>query len=83
VEKIGAARHRKMAAASSFLAFGAVFCGAITGCNISTPGLPDFSWYNIPKREHMYKMVTIKYTKWPQKYQMATSTYSPIQKIWK
>jgi hypothetical protein len=27
-------------------------------------GLPDFSWYNIPKREK-YK-VTIKYTQWPQ-----------------
>jgi hypothetical protein len=33
--------------------------------------LPDFSWYNIPKRENipinhnMYQMAT-KYTKWPQ-----------------
>jgi hypothetical protein len=29
-----------------------------------TPGLPDFSWYNIPKRGKIYQ-ITIKYTKWP------------------
>jgi hypothetical protein len=29
-------------------------------------GLPDFSCYNIPKREKYTKM-TIKFTKWPQK----------------
>jgi hypothetical protein len=28
------------------------------------PGLPDYSWYNIPKREKYTKMA-IKYTKWP------------------
>jgi hypothetical protein len=28
------------------------------------PGLPDFSWYNIPKRGKYTKMNT-KYTKWP------------------
>jgi protoporphyrinogen oxidase len=28
-------------------------------------GLPDFSWYNIPKREKMFP-ITIKYTIWPQ-----------------
>jgi hypothetical protein len=28
------------------------------------PGLPDFSWYNIPKRGEKYQMTT-KYTKWP------------------
>jgi hypothetical protein len=28
-------------------------------------GLPDFSWYNIPKRGKIYQ-ITIKYTKWPQ-----------------
>jgi hypothetical protein len=27
-------------------------------------GLPDLSWYNIPKRGKLYQM-TIKYTKWP------------------
>jgi hypothetical protein len=31
----------------------------------SSPGLPDFSWYNKPKREKIY-LVTMKYTKWPQ-----------------
>jgi protoporphyrinogen oxidase len=31
----------------------------------SAPGLPDFYWYNIPKREKMYQ-ITIKYTKWSQ-----------------
>jgi hypothetical protein len=31
-------------------------------------GLPDFSWYNIPKREKMYQTAT-KYTKWPQNIQ--------------
>jgi hypothetical protein len=34
------------------------------------PGLPNFSWHNIPKRGKMYQMTT-KYNKWPQKYQMA------------
>jgi protoporphyrinogen oxidase len=28
------------------------------------PGLPDFSWYNVPKREKYTKMTT-KFTKWP------------------
>jgi hypothetical protein len=28
-------------------------------------GLPDFSWYNIPKRDKIYQM-TLKYTKGPQ-----------------
>jgi hypothetical protein len=28
-------------------------------------GLPDFSWYNIPKRGKTYQ-ITIKYSKWPQ-----------------
>jgi hypothetical protein len=28
------------------------------------PGLPDFSWYNIPKGGKIYQMTT-KYTKWP------------------
>jgi hypothetical protein len=27
-------------------------------------GMPDFSWYNIPKREKIYQM-TIKYTRGP------------------
>jgi hypothetical protein len=27
-------------------------------------GLPDFYWYNIPKREQIYQII-IKYTKWP------------------
>jgi hypothetical protein len=31
----------------------------------SWPGLPDFSWYNIPKRGKIYQIAT-KYTKWPQ-----------------
>jgi hypothetical protein len=30
-----------------------------------TAGLPDFSWYNIPKRGKIYQMTT-KYTKWPK-----------------
>jgi hypothetical protein len=30
-----------------------------------TPGLPDFSWHNIPKRRNIYQ-ITIKYTKRPQ-----------------
>jgi hypothetical protein len=33
-------------------------------------GLPDFSKYKIPKREKIFQMAA-KYTKWPQKYQMA------------
>jgi hypothetical protein len=28
------------------------------------PGLPDFSWYKILKREKMYQIIT-NYTKWP------------------
>jgi hypothetical protein len=28
------------------------------------PGLPDFTWYNLPKREQKYQINT-KYTKWP------------------
>jgi hypothetical protein len=31
----------------------------------STAGLPDFSWFNIPKWEKIYQM-TIQYTRWPQ-----------------
>jgi hypothetical protein len=30
----------------------------------SSPGLPDLSWCNIPKREKIHH-ITIKYTKWP------------------
>jgi hypothetical protein len=33
------------------------------------PGLPDFSWYNIPKRGK-YTDKTTKYIKWPLKYKM-------------
>jgi hypothetical protein len=29
------------------------------------PGLPDFTWYNLPKRKKIYQ-ITVKYTKWPQ-----------------
>jgi hypothetical protein len=29
-----------------------------------TPGLPDLSWYKIPKRGEIHQMTT-KYTKWP------------------
>jgi hypothetical protein len=29
-------------------------------------GLPDVSWYKIPKQEKIC-LITIKYTKWPQK----------------
>jgi hypothetical protein len=29
---------------------------------ISLPGLPDFSWYKMPKRENIYQ-VTMNYTK--------------------
>jgi hypothetical protein len=29
-------------------------------------GLPDFSWYNIPKWGKICQMIT-KYTKWPKK----------------
>jgi hypothetical protein len=35
-------------------------------------GLPDFSWFNIPKREKIYQITAkntqmgTKYTKWPQ-----------------
>jgi hypothetical protein len=43
---------------------------------IFRPGLPDLSWYNIPKRGK--NKITVKYTKWPQNipnghkiYQMA------------
>jgi hypothetical protein len=32
-------------------------------------GLPDFSWYSIPKREKIYR-ITTKYTKCPKIYQM-------------
>jgi hypothetical protein len=28
------------------------------------PGLPDFSWYKIPKLGEIFQMTT-KYTKWP------------------
>jgi hypothetical protein len=31
---------------------------------LSISGLPDFSWYSIPKREK-YTIMTTKYTKWP------------------
>jgi hypothetical protein len=31
----------------------------------SCAGLPDFSWYNIPKRVKIYQ-ITTKYTKWLQ-----------------
>jgi hypothetical protein len=30
----------------------------------SRPGLPDFSWHNIPKWEK-YTKITTKYTSWP------------------
>jgi hypothetical protein len=36
-----------------------------THCCTRTSGLPDFSWYNIPKREKPFQ-ITIKYTEWPQ-----------------
>jgi protoporphyrinogen oxidase len=29
---------------------------------VQTAGLPDFSWYNIPKREKIYQ-ITIRYSK--------------------
>jgi hypothetical protein len=32
------------------------------------PGLPDFSWYKIPKRGKNYQM-PIKYTQWLQIFQ--------------
>jgi hypothetical protein len=38
-----------------------------------TPGLPDFSWYKIPKtgknipNGHKIYQMAIKFTKWPQK----------------
>jgi hypothetical protein len=32
--------------------------------SVCMSGVPDFSWYNIPKRETMYQ-INIKYTKWP------------------
>jgi hypothetical protein len=34
-------------------------------------GLPDFSWYDIPKREK-YSTMAIKYTKGRKMYLMAT-----------
>jgi hypothetical protein len=50
-------------------------------------GLPDFSWYNIPKRGKMYQ-ITTKYTKLPQdipnyhKIYQITSKYTKLpQKI--
>jgi hypothetical protein len=30
---------------------------------VTSPGLPDFSWYNLPKREKSHQMTT-KYTGW-------------------
>jgi hypothetical protein len=32
---------------------------------VCLPGLPDFSWYNIPNRGKIYQ-ITLKYLKWPQ-----------------
>jgi hypothetical protein len=40
------------------------FCSDGTAAADPVPGLPDFSWYNIPKREKYAKMTT-KYTNWP------------------
>jgi hypothetical protein len=31
----------------------------------SPTGLPDFSWYNIPKREKL-NLMTTKYAQWPK-----------------
>jgi protoporphyrinogen oxidase len=43
-------------------------------------GLPDCSWYNIPKREKIYQIAT-KYTKWPQNRPNGRKTYQylPLQ----
>jgi hypothetical protein len=43
-------------------------------------GLPDFSWYNIPKRGKMYQ-ITIKYIKWPQNISNGHKIYQqfPLQ----
>jgi hypothetical protein len=46
-------------------------------------GLPDFSWYNMPKRKKIYQ-ITMKYTKWSQnipngrKIDQMSITYSNI-----
>jgi hypothetical protein len=37
--------------------------------NVFTAGLPDFSWYNIPKRGKIHQMTTYN-TKWPKIYLM-------------
>jgi hypothetical protein len=36
----------------------------VTQKHVCVPGLPDFSWYKIPKRGKIYQMTT-KYSKWP------------------
>jgi hypothetical protein len=48
-----------------------LFCKTLTTMFVSSrksgPGLPDFSWYNIPKREKYTYQMTTKYTNWPLK----------------
>jgi hypothetical protein len=45
--------------------------------NYTWTGLPDFPWYNIPKREKIYQ-ITIKYTKWPQSIPNGHKIYQNI-----
>jgi hypothetical protein len=39
-------------------------------CAYYSPGLPDFSWFNVPKREK-YNQMTLKHTQWPKMCEMA------------
>jgi hypothetical protein len=42
--------------------------------------LPDFSWYNVPKRGKIYQ-ITIKYTKWPQNVPNGRKIHQMVQNI--
>jgi protoporphyrinogen oxidase len=53
--------HPKISLSQAQASLCLIGCGHVD----STSGLPDFSWYNIPKWEKIYQ-ITIKYTKWTQ-----------------
>jgi hypothetical protein len=46
-------------------------------------GLPDFSWYNLPKREKIFQKVYTKYTKWPQNLANGHTIYQTAVKYTK
>jgi hypothetical protein len=46
----------------------------------SSTGLPDFSWYNTPKREKIYQ-ITIKYTNRPENIPTASIARAQFAQI--